>query len=478
MTKKINLDEYQSKVVECNSNVIVIAGAGSGKSLTIVEKINHLINENICTPNEILAISFTNASVKDLKKKITYNINVFTFHQLAINILKSNNYSYTLSSPNLLEYTITEELKKCNKNDQKVILKYLRIPLTYNNFLKSKYFKSFCNFITSFINTYKSNNLSVDIILKARFSTLEKKIIKIIFEIYKTYMEEKKSTNSLDFDDLIIYSTKFANVTKFDYKYIIIDEFQDTSQIRLNLIYNIFKNSESKIIVVGDDYQSIYHFSGCDLNIFLNFTKLFPNVETIKLINTYRNSLELIKIAALFIQKNPIQIKKDLSSTINNSVPIVFAPHTDKIKSLKKILLYLEKISDDIMIVSRNNKDINKYIDNDFTLQDNILTFNNRSIKYYTIHKSKGLEAEYVIVINCNDSYLGFPNKIESNAIINKLLPNNEIRFAEERRLFYVAITRCKKQAFLLYDKNLPSIFIKEIKKITKKIVHNNTIFK
>ena len=478
MTKKINLDEYQSKVVECNSNVIVIAGAGSGKSLTIVEKINHLINENICTPNEILAISFTNASAKDLKKKITYNINVFTFHQLAINILKSNNYSYTLSSPNLLEYTITEELKKCNKNDQKVILKYLRIPLTYNNFLKSKYFKSFCNFITSFINTYKSNNLSVDIILKARFSTLEKKIIKIIFEIYKTYMEEKKSTNSLDFDDLIIYSTKFANVTKFDYKYIIIDEFQDTSQIRLNLIYNIFKNSESKIIVVGDDYQSIYHFSGCDLNIFLNFTKLFPNVETIKLINTYRNSLELIKIAALFIQKNPIQIKKDLSSTINNSVPIVFAPHTDKIKSLKKILLYLEKISDDIMIVSRNNKDINKYIDNDFTLQDNILTFNNRSIKYYTIHKSKGLEAEYVIVINCNDSYLGFPNKIESNAIINKLLPNNEIRFAEERRLFYVAITRCKKQAFLLYDKNLPSIFIKEIKKITKKIVHNNTIFK
>jgi DNA helicase-4 len=130
------------------------------------------------------------------------------------------------------------------------------------------------------------------------------------------------------------------------------------------------------------------------------------------------------------------------------------------------------------MIVSRNNKDINKYIDNDFTLQDNILTFNNRSIKYYTIHKSKGLEAEYVIVINCNDSYLGFPNKIESNAIINKLLPNNEIRFAEERRLFYVAITRCKKQVFLLYDKNLPSIFIKEIKKITKKIVHNNTIFK
>ena len=121
------------------------------------------------------------------------------------------------------------------------------------------------------------------------------------------------------------------------------------------------------------------------------------------------------------------------------------------------------------MILSRNNKDIYNYIDIDYSLDNNNLTYKNNTIKYYTIHKSKGLEAEYVIVINCDNDYLGFPNKIENNSLINKLFPYKEIKYAEERRLFYVAITRCKEKTFLLYNKSNPSIFIKEIKRIAKK---------
>ena len=120
------------------------------------------------------------------------------------------------------------------------------------------------------------------------------------------------------------------------------------------------------------------------------------------------------------------------------------------------------------MILSRNNNDIYKYIDNDFKFENNDLFYKNKIIKYYTIHKSKGLEAENVIVLNCNNNYLGLPNKIENNRIIDKLNYTNEMDYAEERRLFYVAITRCKNRCFLLFNKNKPSIFIKEIKKIIK----------
>ena len=129
------------------------------------------------------------------------------------------------------------------------------------------------------------------------------------------------------------------------------------------------------------------------------------------------------------------------------------------------------------MILSRNNKDIYEYLEETDKYEDNILYYNNLKIKYLTIHKSKGLEAEYVIILNCDDHVTGFPNKIENNTLLNKLHPNNEMKYAEERRLFYVGITRCKNSTILIYNVSSPSIFIKEIKMITKKVMKYVTYF-
>ena len=463
------LDKAQMELINSNTNTIVIAGAGSGKTFTILAKMQHLIANNYCKENEMLVISFTNASVNDIKKRIKYNIDVYTFHKLAMEMLNKANYNYKICSSNLLDYITSEFLLTCPQKDQNTILNFLNLNIKYPNFLKTRYYNSFCNMIVTFINLYKTNNMKYDDIKIIKYTKIEKKILTIIFKIYKSYLLEKKSANSLDFDDLIIEATHIVKKINLNYKYIIIDEFQDTSYIRLNLIKEIYTYTNSKIIVVGDDYQSIYRFSGCNLGIFLNFDNLFPNVKRIKLINTYRNSLDLISIAATFIQKNPLQIKKNLISSKRCENPIVFVPYGNKIQALKNTLNKLLNISHDIMILSRNNKDIYNYIDIDYSLDNNNLTYKNNTIKYYTIHKSKGLEAEYVIVINCDNDYLGFPNKIENNSLINKLFPDKEIKYAEERRLFYVAITRCKEKTFLLYNKSNPSIFIKEIKRIAKK---------
>ena len=465
---KFYLDDFQMQLLENDENTIVIAGAGSGKTLTIIGKINYLIENHYAKPDEILVISFTNASVNDIKAKIEMEIPVFTFHKLAIFILEKLNFEYSICPSTLLDYIISEKIRTTTPKNQKLILKFLQLNVKFTKFIDSKEFLSFCRLIATFINLWKTNSLNFTDLPLNKYTKLEKKILLFIFDIYQKYISEKQASKKLDFDDLIIFATENISKIVLPFKYIIIDEFQDTSAIRLNLIRAIFNNTLSKIIVVGDDWQSIYRFSGCDVELFINFSKIFPNVKTIKLVNTYRNSQELIAIASDFITRNPYQIKKQLAATKTNNNPIIFAPYKNKINTLKKLLRHLLLISNDVMILTRNNKDIYEYIDEDYELKENILIYLKKEIKLYTVHKSKGLEASYVIILNCNNETLGFPNQIEDNPLLKKLFSYKEIKYAEERRLFYVAITRCKEQTFLIYDKNNPSIFIKEIKKIVK----------
>lgn len=472
------LDFHQSKILLSNTNTLVIAGAGSGKTLTIIGKINYLIEYKNINPQEILVISFTNASVNDLQKRIKYDIPIYTFHKLAISILKIHEFNYSLCQQNLLKYIIREYLLTCSIYEKKNILNFLKITTNYNFFLKSTEFTNFCTFIETFINLVQTSNFSFKEFQLNKFTKIEKKLLIIIFKIYNIFLSEKRSSNVLDFDDLIITATRLVKNSNLNYKYIIIDEFQDTSNIRLNLIKEIYHKTNSKIIVVGDDWQSIYRFTGCDLSIFLNFHHIFPHVKQLHLKNTYRNSQELINIASNFIQRNPSQISKNLISNKHNNSPIIFAPYTNKKTIFKNILNNLIKETDDILILSRNNNDIYEYLDNDFKFINNIVYYKNFSFKFLSIHKSKGLEAKHTIILNCNNSYLGFPNKIENNSITNKVFPNENFKFAEERRLFYVALTRCKESVYLIYDKNNPSIFIKELKQIIKKNKYKINFFK
>ena len=146
---------------------------------------------------------------------------------------------------------------------------------------------------------------------------------KYIIDIYFLYEEELKSTNSIDFNDMIVLATKYVKENDIrKYKYIIVDEYQDTSYIRYLFLKEIINKIGAKIICVGDDYQSIYRFNGCNLNMFLNFKKYFGYTKILKINNTYRNSQELIDIAGNFVMKNKHQINKKLSSNKHINKPI------------------------------------------------------------------------------------------------------------------------------------------------------------
>ena len=463
------LDKQQIEIIKDNSdNLLVIAGAGSGKTLTIIGKIKYLIENNI-KPEEILCISFTNNTVNSLKnkikKEISKNIDVYTFHKLSMNILNNN---YDICDTNLLDDIVHKFLCTDVLNNE-LFMKYI---LIYNNIntinIKNNYLKYINSneyiklerLLITFIRLFKCNGYELK-----DFNKLLNKIKKTIS--YKKYREEKiflilamniyifyqkylDDNNEIDFDDLII---KASNKVKTDgyknTKYIIIDEYQDTSYIRFNLINNIKKRTNAKLMVVGDDYQSIYRFTGCDISLFINFNKYFNNSKILKIETTYRNSIELINIASKFVLKNKHQIKKEMISNKHIDNPIVFVLEKDFYK-------LIDSIKGNILILGRNNNDINKY---------DISKYNN--VKYMTIHKSKGLEEDNVIIINLVDDILGFPSKIKEDKIL-RLVNIKEKHLEEERRLMYVALTRTKNKVYLIVPNNNKSIFIKEIKKIRK----------
>lgn len=488
-----NLDNEQTKIVLDESKyLLVVAGAGSGKTLTILGKIGYLLKEKKIDKEEILCISFTKKASTSLEEKIEKEFNlkvpVFTFHKLALEILKDNNYKIT--DPNTLDNIIHLYFYETVLNypyQIKLILKYFDIKIT-NNY-KEKYINYISNnerviqilekSILTFISLFKCNNYNINdykiFFKKIKLTLSYKKYLKekifllLTLNIYLLYKQELDQNNEIDFDDMIINAT---NKVKEKYnkkiKYIIIDEYQDTSLIRFNLIKEIINKTNSNLMVVGDDFQSIYRFTGCDIDLFINFKKYFVSANILKIENTYRNSQELIKIAGDFVMKNKKQLRKNLKSNKHLEYPVNIIFYTnikEKIKSL--IINIYNKTHKEIMILGRNNNDINYVLDQDFILKEDIIIYKkNPSIKiiYLTVHKSKGLESENVIIINLINNYLGFPSQIKNEKIL-RLVSNNYDRYpySEERRLFYVALTRTKNYVYLLVPKTNYSIFIKEL---------------
>ncbi len=458
-------DTYQQQAIITDKSTLLIAAAGSGKTFTIVHKIKYLTEKLMIAPKDILIISFTNKSVADLQRKINLNADIYTFHKLAMAILKYNHVTFNIAADDLLEY-LTKEffLSLTDVTIQKMILKYYHFP-DYQSFLKSRSFTELVKIIINFIHLYKTNNKTLAD-LKKIYKT-EPFLLKLILIIMTLYNQELKSTQALDFDDIIIMATKYAANYK-KYRYIIIDEFQDTSQIRWNLINQIRLSSQATIFVVGDDYQSIFKFSGCDINIFLNFTNLVADSQILKLRYTYRNSQELINYSSKFIMQNSAQIKKELLSPKHLKKPIIIKYYFNATYSFTKVLKKIMHQYQDILVLGRNNFDLKKFYPA-AVLENDIFLFQGKPIKYLTVHSAKGLEADVVLIINLEDSLYGFPNKIVNNKIIREMqAPEEKILYAEERRLFYVALTRTRNEVYLLCPIINKSPFVKEIKKIIK----------
>jgi len=482
------LDKQQRlAVVSDEDNTLIVAGAGSGKTLTMVGKIIYLIEIKNIKEEEILCISFTNESTKSLHKAINknkeYKVKVKTFHKLALDIISKSNKKYNISPPETLELIIEEYFSIEIKNDEKYLyylMEYLK-HFYKEPKLEEEYLTNLKRVIITFINTFKANGMKKEDFIKLFTRKNNKKntlLLLLIYKIYSLYQEELNNNHEVDFNDMIDIASQLIKEKKviLNYKYILIDEYQDTSTTRYLLIKAIIDNTSSKLIVVGDDFQSIYAFTGCNLNIFLNFKKYFGYTKILKIENTYRCSKELINVAGKFVMKNKKQLRKSLKSSKSIKKPIVMCIYNNFIRKLEKVINHIySKSKEPILILGRNNKDLLLLSDNNiFSIKDNKITYNlNKEINIYylTTHKSKGLEAENVIIINLINDTVGFPNKIPDLDIVKIINNRSDSEIYEERRLFYVAITRTKNKVYLMVPFNNKSIFIKELIKDYKNAI-------
>ena len=352
--------------------------------------------------------------------------------------------------------------------------------------------------VETFINLFKGNGYSKDKFNEFRrinensFTLQDKEkhemFLDIVEDIYDNYYDYLKKNNLIDFNDMINDATEIIINEGYykNYKYILVDEYQDTSHTRYNFLKAIKDDSNPKLIVVGDDWQSIYRFTGCDIDLFTNFQNYFPQsrTEICYITNTYRNSQDLIDISGKFIMENSYQFKKQLISKSNNQIEnsIILYQYTDFYDTpfaFEKIIQDIYKSSQknliDILVLGRNRKDYKKFINEDLfyttgSVDDKNLKIHYKknpkiSIRYMTVHGSKGLEADNVVLINLENKQNGFPNKKEDDSVLNfvKNEKTEPIEFAEERRLFYVALTRTKQRTYLLAPKDKKSIFVNEL---------------
>jgi DNA helicase-4 len=337
-----------------------------------------------------------------------------------------------------------------------------------------KFGKEITKLIESFINLSKSRRQDQEALqklflgkirfLSAFMNERENLFLKFVLPILIKYDSILSERAEIDFNDMINRATELIREHKpvYSYQYIIIDEYQDMSFSRFNLVKEIRELSGARLVCVGDDWQSIYRFAGSDISLFSNFEKHVGKSKILRIEQTFRNSQSLIDITSTFIQKNKKQLpKKPTSKKEHRPDPVKFVFY-EQATIEETFINELRRITDQygnspILVLGRHSFDINDLIKSDriryieFKDKLEVKGFEDVEIKFLTVHKSKGLESDNVIILNLKNHLLGFPNKMTDDPILSRLLSDDEeYRYAEERRLFYVALTRTRNEVVLL----------------------------
>ena len=304
-----NLNENQKEAVSyLNGPLLIVAGAGSGKTRVLTSRIAHIIKKNKAFPNQILAVTFTNKASKEmqirvsklLKKEVTGLPWLGTFHSISAKLLRKHAAAAGLKS----NFTIMDQ------EDQIKLIK--NICKAENVDIK----KISPRYILAIIDKWKNNGLYPNDVTLKRKDPLEKNFL----NIYKIYQQKLIDLNAADFSDLILHSVKifekYKDISEMyskKFKYILVDEYQDTNFIQSEWLKHLAKYNQN-ICCVGDDDQSIYSWRGAEIKNFLEFDKIYENTKIIRLEKNYRSTQNILNVASKLIENNQNRVGKNLFS--------------------------------------------------------------------------------------------------------------------------------------------------------------------
>ncbi|SKA44801.1 UvrD-helicase domain-containing protein [Photobacterium toruni] len=366
----------------------------------------------------------------------------------------------------------------------------------------SSQWQGFVDLLKRFLGLYKEGQFDIDLVrsklMKGGYDVERTQAFLGIFEpVLIAYQEHLASTECIDFSDMIAEATSIIEKGDFQHSYthILVDEFQDISEGRAKLLKALLASKPNmRLFAVGDDWQSIYHFNGADLSLFTEFPAAFTPATTVPLDKTFRFNDKIHEVSSRFVMNNPAQIKKNITTHEQLNAPAVRLVDIKKeIETLTSITNMKDKKNQAyINVLQRALSTLNRSADQKGKVasvliigrfrQENTaqlkgfdiskLSYTHLNISYVTAHASKGLEADYVILFGVDTGV--FPSTRENDELIDLVLPNKDnFIYGEERRLFYVALTRAKHFVYVIFDNDKSSPFLSEITKFGLQYVDN-----
>jgi DNA helicase IV len=355
---------------------------------------------------------------------------------------------------------------------------------------RAGYTTQLASLVETFLTHFKSSQMSLgDLEKRAKSSSNSRRaevfvdLFHRFFARYRSELEDRKP-REIDFNDMIAIATKYVSERRFSvpWKRIIVDEFQDISAGRYLLLRAMLESRRDlRFFAVGDDWQSIYRFAGSDISIMSRFREFFGRATIVKLDQTFRFNDKIAQVSSQFIQKNPSQIRKTLDTQSKSDAPQVYLHWDESIgggrgsadAALERIVRFIARDvrgeDPSLLILSRYNHNL----PDRSALGALEMLWPGQLKSPLTIHRSKGLEADYVIVHGLTADKYGFPSEIEDDPLLSLVLARPEdFPHAEERRLLYVALTRARRQVHLIVDRKQPSAFALELNGVNYRVQH------
>ena len=331
----------------------------------------------------------------------------------------------------------------------------------------------FIRLLATFLQHFKGSRLSLGAVAQ-RARSLDDEgraaaFVTVFGPIFERYQETLARAGEIDFHDMINRATEHVEAGRYrsPFRYILVDEFQDISPARAWLLKALLDSSPgAQLFAVGDDWQAIYRFGGSDIAVMREFGERFGEFERIDLETTFRCSNRIAAVATDFVLRNPAQIRKTVRATRRVDGPAVHVglPGDEGLSLLKEAL---DRIAEDaarcdgtsdVLLLGRY-----RHLQ-PLNLRNLAKQYPGLRFSYMTVHRSKGLEADYAVVLGLCAGKHGFPVEIADDPLLDLVMTAPEAHpNAEERRLLYVALTRARRQAFLLAEGGPPSAFVTEL---------------
>ncbi|CAB5530081.1 Helicase IV [Citrobacter werkmanii] len=472
-------------VVNGEQALLVLAGAGSGKTSVLVARAGWLLARGEAVAEQILLLAFGRKAAQEMDDRIrerlhTDEVTARTFHSLALHIISQG--SKKVPTVSKLENDavarsklfITTWRQQCSEKKAQAkgwrqwLEEEMQWPVPEGNFWDDeKLQRRLASRLDRWVSLMRMHGgAQAEMIANApqEIRDLFSKRIKLMAPLLKAWKSALKDENAVDFSGLIHQAIVILEKGRFisPWKHILVDEFQDISPQRAALLAALRKqNSQTTLFAVGDDWQAIYRFSGAQLSLTTAFQQNFGEGDRCNLDTTYRFNSRIGEVANRFIQQNPHQLTKPLNSLMTGDKKAVTLLDENQLDLLLDKLSGFVKTEERILVLARYHhlKPV--------SLEKAATRWPKLQLDFMTIHASKGQQADYVIVVGLHEGNDGFPAPARESIMEEALLPAVEdFPDAEERRLLYVALTRARHRVWLLFNKETPSCFVDELKRL------------